>query len=168
MIVRTASIEDARSLAQVHVASWSAAYRGMLPRSLLSGFTVEMWEQKFRELLDEGASRTALIEDGDRVLGYTTIGSCRDSDKREKNCGEVWGLYIAPDNWGRGLGLNLTRWALEELRAKGYVVVTLWVFEENRHARRFYESLGFAADGSRERVIPDAPAMLRYCKHFAE
>lgn len=39
--VRHATANDAAAIAQVHVASWQAAYRGLLPEALLVSLSVE-------------------------------------------------------------------------------------------------------------------------------
>jgi ribosomal protein S18 acetylase RimI-like enzyme len=65
-------------------------------------------------------------------------------------------LYIAPSFQGRGIGDKLMATA-KELRPGG---LTLWTFQRNARARRFYEARGFVAsefnDGSRnEEREPD-------------
>jgi len=40
MAIRTARFQDARQIAEVHVDSWRAAYRGIVPDSLLEGLSV--------------------------------------------------------------------------------------------------------------------------------
>ena len=39
--VRDATVDDARAIAEVHVASWRWAYRGQLPDDLLDGLSVD-------------------------------------------------------------------------------------------------------------------------------
>jgi putative acetyltransferase len=66
-------------------------------------------------------------------------------------------LYVAPGLQGRGVGSALFRWA-QEARPGGF---RLWVFQENRGARRFYEVRGCRliretdGEGNQERT-PDA------------
>jgi hypothetical protein len=44
MEIRRAVADDARGIAQVHVKSWQAAYRGLLPQSYLDALSVEQRE----------------------------------------------------------------------------------------------------------------------------
>lgn len=65
-------------------------------------------------------------------------------------------LYISPGHTGRGLGSELLKFALGNLPRP----VRLWVFQENKNARRFYEHHGFVAiaftDGqTNEEKCPD-------------
>jgi GNAT superfamily N-acetyltransferase len=166
MIIRWASPEDAHSLAEVHVASWQSAYRDILPDSVSTGFTVDKWVSKFQQMIAEETQVIALIEDKGKILGYTIIGPNRDEDLKTENCGEVWGLYISPGHWRKGLGTRLTKWACCELKSRGYKIVTLWVFQTNKSAREFYQAMGFASDVATKKVKPGAPLAVRYRKRL--
>ena len=164
--IRKATPADARSLAEVHVASWQSAYRGILPDSVRQGFTVDKWISKFQQMLAEDTPTIALIEDKGEILGYTVIGPNRDEDLKAENCGEVWGLYISPDHWRQGLGTRLTKWACRELKSRGYDIATLWVFQTNLAARDFYQAMGFASDGVTKEVRSEAPLAVRCRKRM--
>ena len=41
MNIRAAVAADARGIAEVHVRSWQAAYRGQIPDSVLAGLSVD-------------------------------------------------------------------------------------------------------------------------------
>jgi GNAT superfamily N-acetyltransferase len=166
MNIRQASPEDARSLADVHVASWQSAYRDIFSDSVLEHFTIDKWVSKFQQMIAEQTQVIALIEDKRKILGYTIIGPNRDEDLKTENCGEVWGLYISPDHWRKGLGTQLTKWACRELKSRGYKIATLWVFQTNLAAREFYQAMGFASDGATKEVRPDAPLAVRYRKRL--
>jgi GNAT superfamily N-acetyltransferase len=55
--------------------------------------------------------------------------------------GWVKHLYVAPDRWGDGIGRRLLKLA-KERSPDG---LTLWTFQVNERARRFYEGNGFVA-----------------------
>lgn len=57
--------------------------------------------------------------------------------------GELDGLFVEPDLWGRGIGRALADAATHEARRRG---LTLKVIA-NPRARRFYEHCGFKAEG---------------------
>ena len=165
MTIRWADYKDARSLAEVHVASWRDAYRGIIPDSVFEFFTIDRRENHFLEALKSQAEETALIEEEGKVAGFTTIGASRDKDAGEENEGEIWGIYISPDHWRKGYGRRLTRWAMLELGARGHKVVTLWVLEKNIAARKFYEAMGFTLDGATKEVrIGTTLKTVRYRK----
>jgi ribosomal protein S18 acetylase RimI-like enzyme len=164
-IIRRATPEDALSLAEIHVASCQSAYRDILPDSVRKGFTVDKWVSKFQQMIAEETQVIALIKDKEKILGYTIIGPNRDEDL-EDNCGEVWGLYISPDHWRKGLGTQLTKWACRQLKSRGYDIGTLWVFQTNLAAREFYQAMGFTSDRATKEVKPGAPLAVRYRKRM--
>jgi GNAT superfamily N-acetyltransferase len=57
--------------------------------------------------------------------------------------GELDGLFVEPDMWGRGIGRALIDAAAHDARQKG---LTLTVVAAPG-ARRFYESCGFSVEG---------------------
>jgi GNAT superfamily N-acetyltransferase len=85
-----------------------------------------------------------VFEEEGRVLGYAVL--------RED---ELHDLYVAPDSQGRGVGSALFDRA-REARPEGF---RLWVFRDNRKARRFYEARGCrqidATAGVNEEGLPD-------------
>jgi GNAT superfamily N-acetyltransferase len=73
------------------------------------------------------------------------------------------GLYVRPEAWGSGVASELHDRAVEAIRAAGHERARLWVLEENRRARRFYERHGWYADGtSRVVEFPPNPLDLGY------
>jgi RimJ/RimL family protein N-acetyltransferase len=62
------------------------------------------------------------------------------------------------------LGSVLLGSALDDLRARGFTPVVLWVIEANERGRRFYERLGWQADGGRQPIDFDGAPVdeIRY------
>jgi ribosomal protein S18 acetylase RimI-like enzyme len=56
-------------------------------------------------------------------------------------------VFVLPDHWGRGIGVNLVRAILSGAHARGYDRVQLWTHADNRRAQRLYERLGFLRAG---------------------
>jgi GNAT superfamily N-acetyltransferase len=68
-------------------------------------------------------------------------------------------LYVVPEQWGQGVADVLYERALERLRAFGADRCHLWVLEENRRARRFYEKWRWRENGE-TRIVPFPPNPL--------
>ncbi|MDY6893760.1 MAG: GNAT family N-acetyltransferase [Chloroflexota bacterium] len=150
--LRRATPDDARALARVHVAAWHEVYRGIVPDSALDGFTVEGRAELFRQFLATDSEETYVAEFKSRILGFLTIGRCRDSDVNHGTTGEIWGMYLSPEYWHKGIGRFLCIQGESMLASRGYTVVILWVLEANDQARRFYEAMGFRPDGATKEV----------------
>ncbi len=56
-------------------------------------------------------------------------------------------IYVHPDARGTGAAAALTRAAIDDARGAGALRFLLWVNDENKAARRFYEKLGFEEIG---------------------
>jgi GNAT superfamily N-acetyltransferase len=57
--------------------------------------------------------------------------------------GELDGLFVEPDLWGRGIGRALVDAATNAARKRGLALTVI----ANPSARRFYESCGFCLEG---------------------
>ncbi len=69
MNFRQARAIDAPKLAQVHVDSWQAAYKGLVPDAFLRAFTYQRREKAFRLALESKSEETYLLEENDRAIG---------------------------------------------------------------------------------------------------
>jgi RimJ/RimL family protein N-acetyltransferase len=150
--VRRATSSDAAAIARVHVRSWQAAYRGLMPDELLDGLSVADREQMWREESSgEGAAGILLVDERDgRLTGFCAVAApSRDEDAPARTA-EIGAIYVDPDAWRTGAGGALLEAALAHLEAGGWQEVTLWVLEGNRAALDFYDRFGFAADGARK------------------
>jgi GNAT superfamily N-acetyltransferase len=162
--LRAAAAADARSLAEVHVASWRWAYRGILPGELLDGLSVDEREADWCERLVAGEEAGTIVAERDgRIVGFASGAASRDDDAVPVT-GEVLAVYLAEDEAGRGTGAALLDAILEVLAARGFTRATLWVLETNERARGFYERHGWTLDGSTSthQVQCDHRPVVRY------
>ena len=151
--IRDATPEDAAAIAEVHVRSWRSAYRGMIPVEVLDALSVVQRERNWRERLllattADAIPFTLVAELAGAVRGFCNV-SRLDADAEAT----IGALYLEPAHLRAGIGSALLATALARLRDAGRDDVVLWVLEENRAARAFYERFGFAADGARERLV---------------
>lgn len=142
---------DAEELGRVHNTGWAEAYGDLLPDRFWDEAAlaqrVRTWELITRwhpqKVLDR--ARIARGEEGTPV-GFLLIGPVRDPEPVRDV--ELQALYVTSPWYSTGTGRAL----VEELL--GDRPASLWVAERNYRARRFYEKMGFGADGART-VDPD-------------
>jgi GNAT superfamily N-acetyltransferase len=146
MEVRKATPEDAAGIARVQERGWQAAYRHVFPTEELDrgGFIhADRWTER---LIRPPAGWTTFVAEHDgEVVGFTSVGPSRD----ETGVGELYAIYVDPEQWSTGTGSALIEQAEEQLRT-AYTDVTLWVLEDNPRARAFYERAGWSVDGGRK------------------
>jgi ribosomal protein S18 acetylase RimI-like enzyme len=149
--VRPAVAADARGIAEVHVATWRAAYAGIVPQAHLDGLSVEKRAELWTRILSEpphpGRSLWVAVDTATpRIVGFACTAPSRDADAPAT--GELQAIYVLPSHWDAGAGRAVHDRAVGSLRAAGFSAATLWVLADNARARRFYERRGWRADGT--------------------
>jgi len=174
--IREATVEDAQAIATIHVNSWQAAYRGILPEAYLANLAVTQRSEAWRKSIIAGRPRVLVahadahadadadIDTHETIIGWVAFGDSRDGDK-DHRWAEVETLYIAPASWRNGVGKRLIDAARHALQAAGYTDVALWVLLDNRRARAFYKRCGFICDNSSRGVQLGGKWLteIRYC-----
>ena len=127
-IKRMETEEELRGKAYVHWKTWHAAYPGLVSASYLDRFTLE----KCEEIARKWPNDILVAKDGGRVVGFVGYGGSRGE---AAGMGEITGLYVLPEYWGRGVGAALMEAGLAHLMQ--YPRVCLWVLEGNARAIRF-------------------------------
>jgi ribosomal protein S18 acetylase RimI-like enzyme len=128
--IRAATAADAAAIARVYLASFGATYDFPLAHS---DDEVRAW---VRDVLLPGLETWVATAAGE-VLGFIALGA-----------ETIEQLYVAPEATGKGIGSRLVAIA-QARRPDG---LSLWTFQVNQRARRFYERHGFrpaeTTDGS--------------------
>ncbi|HTC94741.1 MAG TPA: GNAT family N-acetyltransferase [Terriglobales bacterium] len=146
MLLRLAEPEDAIAVARVHVRSWQAAYRTLLPDDYLDQLRPEDRAQNYDfATLDPLKPRTIVAVEEGLIQGFATTAPAREPDL--PNYGELWAIYVDPGQWGRGLGMALVSDARARLLELGFRNAMLWVLRGNVRAERFYQIDQWVPDG---------------------
>jgi GNAT superfamily N-acetyltransferase len=143
-VIREARPDEGPTLAAIQRDASLAALAHVFPPELYPFPMDDVTRRWDDSLADDGL--TVLLAEEDGVA--TGVAGCRTE----------WldGLYVLPQFWSRGVGRALHDSVLERLRAEGCERCQLWVLEDNDRARRFYERLGWAENGT-SRVVPFPP-----------
>jgi GNAT superfamily N-acetyltransferase len=122
--VRRATDADAGAVADVYLRSIRATYTFPLAHT---DDQVRAW---IRATID-GPMEVWVALEADAIVGMLVVGP-DDLDQ----------LYVRPDRLGRGIGRRL----LEVAKERSPSGLTLYTFQVNDRARRFYERNGFLVD----------------------
>lgn len=133
--------DDRLAVSRIYEESWKFAYRGVVPQAYLDGIPAGLWSAN----LDQGGRWSLVLEERGRLIGTSSVCPSRWPDYPD--FGEVVSLYLLPEYMGRGYGGPLLGAAVKTLGEQGFREVLLWVLEENRRARHFYEKHGFRPAG---------------------
>jgi ribosomal protein S18 acetylase RimI-like enzyme len=144
MNVRSATIEDAAAMAHVRVHAWQQAYRGILPDDLLDNMDEAVITKRWRTIVlaqpSPGVCNLVAEDETGLVIGFAAGGPERNADPEYP--GEVYALYVLPGSQRRGAGKALVSAGVNFLLAQGWQELLIWVLEQNRSGRSFYEKLG--------------------------
>lgn len=156
MIIRSARPKDAAAIAAVHVRTWQHTYRGHMPDAFLDDLTPALRLPFWTRLLSTTAASwaTFVVEDGGSIVGFCSVGPSREPDMPDvgnpgpSEPGEVYSIYVLPEQQGKGVGRMLLDVACATLRECRFSDAILWVLVGNAPAIAFYERRGWQADGA--------------------
>src|SRR3954447_24730234 len=165
--VRPAGSDDADAIAEVHVASWRGAYRGLLPASMLDALSVERRAKQWRGELAKADQTTWVAVQAGRAGGFASVGGSRDADTGP-GVGERYAIYVVPSHWGKSVGRALHEPVVTKLGSE-YHEAVLWVLDGNARARGFYERHGWLPDGALKQDQRGETVLneVRYRRFFA-
>jgi GNAT superfamily N-acetyltransferase len=143
-MIRPGRSDDAETLLRIQRDAAVAAFGHIFPPERYpfpDARVHEIWEETLRDPEVE----VYLAEQEGTAVGSVSIA------------GEfLQTLYVVTAAQSSGVGSALHDFALERLRERGFARAKLWVLEENRAARKFYERRGWSL--TREtRVVPFPP-----------
>lgn len=156
MPIRDATLADVPAIARIHVDSWRATYRGLMPDDLLVGLSYERRERQWVQAITrsgEGRGCTVVADQGKvGIVGFADGGRCQGDWGHD---GELYAIYLSEAHQGRGLGKALLLAVAECLAAQGKRSMLLWVLDTNATGRGFYEALGGVLVGEKTEELGD-------------
>jgi GNAT superfamily N-acetyltransferase len=142
--LRDAIPADLEEISALFLRCWRG-YGDVLPAHVIGVFDEAGARELWRRAIEtpRPGTRGVVALDGSRVLGVIRMG--RDPD--EPAAGHVFSLYVGPEAQGSGVGARLLADAAAWVPSEGLADATLWVFQANERARRFYARHGWTPDG---------------------
>lgn len=140
MQIRRAKLDDAQSIAKVHVDSWRTTYKGIIPNDFLNNLSYEQRTELWKKNITRKDNYVVIVENNEgQILGFA------DAWKRENNVEEnsvdLTSMYLLEKHQGKGIGKKLFKELFEYFKQKGYEKIFVEVLEENK-TRFFYEYYG--------------------------
>jgi len=145
-IRKVTKADDFDAISRIYALSWKAAYRNIVPQQYLD----ELSEFRWSAVLENSPYDAFVMLENGRYIGTSSI--CAARDENMKGWGEIISIYLLPEYWGKGAGELLLDNSVTALIKKGYQKIYLWVLEENRRARKFYEKSGFTLSADKSLI----------------
>lgn len=151
MVVRNVEFADMKQLGHIMAVSFRTAFSDYVSKQTLDACAnedncVALLEGIYRE-----GKMHFLISENSGMLVWQKV----------QNSAEIVAIHSLPESWGTGIGHALLTEALKQI---GNQPVFLWVFKENKRARRFYEKHGFRWNGTDRISEFDGALEVRYVK----
>lgn len=150
----------------IYAMSWKIEYNGIIPQSYLDALSSERWVDKLGNTGYESFRADYLLSDNGKFVATSSI--CKARDEEYADWGEIMSIYVLPEEFRKGYGSALFSYVTNQLKENGYSNIYLWVLEENQRARRFYEKMGFRANGDRmiQNIGGKDCTEIRYVNHI--
>ena len=138
--IRAAQLEDAASIARVHVDSSRTTYKGIFPDAYLATLSYSRQEQSWKRFLNDPTQMTFVaVDEAGTIVGFVNGGPEREGDPVYQ--GELYAMYLLQEVQRRGLGRRLVKELARVLGERHFASMMLWVLASNP-ACHFYEALG--------------------------
>ena len=108
-----------------------------------------VWQQRAAGNAHGVAQLTMIGIEGVRTVGMA-VGLLRDGSAADVV--PIVSVFVSPSHRGRGVGRRMMEGVEDWARRHGARSTSLWVVDENRAARRFYEALGYRATLDRQKI----------------
>jgi ribosomal protein S18 acetylase RimI-like enzyme len=145
---RTATIRDAQALAALGKATFVATFGHLYQPSdleiFLQNHSPDVWA---KELADPAFAVRVAEVDG-AMVGYAKLGPPHLPFEPRGEAAELRQLYVLEEMKGQGVARTLIEWVIDRARERRADHLYLSVFTDNHRARRFYEKIGFEAEGT--------------------
>ena len=160
--VRGARASDADGLARVQVASWQAAFVGLVPEAVIAELTsdeaVGQFAERWRDAIDAPPTskhrvHVAVEKPGEpEILGFAAAGPATDEDLWPGTDGELYELHVLPSLAADGHDGRLLNAVADTFAEDGFTTAYTWALSGDEARIGFLEAAGWAPDGSRSNL----------------
>ncbi|WP_336941377.1 GNAT family N-acetyltransferase [Acinetobacter pittii] len=144
MDIRIASLNDALSIAEVHVQGWKETYTGIIKQEILDELKVLDKELLWKEIAKSPDHKLFVYTENGAVKGFLD-GYLNP----ENNIAEIRAFYLLGEIQRKGVGRALFQKFYQCALNQGYAFIRLEVFNKNP-SRFFYEKMGAKLTGEAE------------------
>lgn len=162
VLIRQATMDDAKAIGLIGVISWKSAYRGIVPDEYLDSLTVEKRERYIAASLANTSRRFIIAEaDGEPVGMACFYPLC--NGKANKELWELEAIYVLPQYWNKGIGRILINHVFQYIGEHNALVCILWVLNDNHRAKGFYEHIGLTNTGIEKIINIGGKNLIEVC-----
>lgn len=121
--------------ATIHSISWKESHRAVCSPDFIEAHTPERQWNYLSNKMIHGTKIYMLVEE--KPIGIVSVTN-----------GLIEDLYVLPNKQNMGYGTKLLQYAIDQCAD----IPTLWILENNIHAERLYQRMGFMRTGRRKSI----------------
>lgn len=160
-MVRPAQKQDASRIAEILIFAKRMAYRPIFKNDFVSFCEMQVLELALEYRNSQDMLKDVYVYDDGIVKGMMSLECSSFPNWQLKE------LYIDPFFQKQGIGFHMISYLLAIAEQNHVKEVFLWVLEENRFARQFYERHGFFFEGTRKLEPGTEAFLLKYMKKLS-
>lgn len=145
---RNAAVADAPALAELGARSFTDTFGHLYDPADLALFLEKHTPDSWAAELADPAYAVRVGEADGALMAYAKLGPPQLPFRPRGNAAELRQFYVLAPWHGTGVAQQLLDWVIATARAGQADDLYLSVFTDNHRARRFYEKLGFVAEGT--------------------
>lgn len=135
IMIRRATLSDVNQIATVIMRAWEEAYAGIIDQEYIENMDKDRYISIFKNNILK-QEEIIFVYDEKGVKGFIS----GKEHNGEYDC-EIVGLYVDPENQGKGVGKQLFQKMKEEFITKGKSRLLVWTLE-NADNNGFYIKMG--------------------------
>ena len=141
-----AKIEDSEEIAKIIKDGWNTAYKGLIDNNYLKNMNITDMTKKWEESIKQNKEIYVYKKDN-KITGVICFGI------NEEKIGEVYVLYVKPEEKRKEIGTKLLNFAKQELLKQKYRELIVWCLKGNSEGFNFYKKNGGKFIGDKNYVL---------------
>jgi len=138
--IRKAVIEDAQSIAGVHLSTWQTTYKNIIDSQFLDNLNITDFENRRKANIINASIHTVVAETTEKkIIAFASCGYERTHDTNYK--GEISALYVSQEYQQQGIGKMLFARCVDNLLKDNFNSMKIWVLKANKF-QEFYMRQG--------------------------
>ena len=130
---------------------WNLAYKGIISDEYLANMNIEVISESWRQAIDANRSNIYVYKENKQILGVIRFGKAEKLNAY--NMGEVFVLYVKPEQKRKGIGSQLLKYAKKQLVENKYEKMIIWCLKGNIQGSNFYKKHGGEKIEERDFVV---------------
>lgn len=138
MSILKAKTDDSNQIARLIKLGWNSAYKGLISDDFLNNMNEEKMAEGWKDNIEKNQN-IYVYKVENEILGIIKFGKAEDSSLADT--GEVYVLYVSPEEKRKGIGTQLLLLAKDELIKQGYKKMIVWCLKGNVQGSNFYRKM---------------------------